>query len=81
MSNLIITDKYRFFVLDYNSAHNLELKLNVSSKGHELKHYGDILFDFASKNTDKRLIEVSSIEYNFLNMLNEKKTWQECRGI
>ena len=81
MSILTITDNNRFFVLDYNSVHNLELKLNVSSKGHELKHYGDILFDFASKNTDKSIIKVSPNEFNFLKMLSEKNTWQECRGI
>ena len=60
----------------------LELKLNVSSKGHEWKHIGDLLYDYG-RGTDGayNFIQVTHEQYVFLKILLAKPTWQECRDL
>ncbi len=78
---IIITNNIDSFSLDKNNSISLELKLNVSTKSRVLKHIGDILYEYGTGNTDGSRIIVNSLDFNFLKMLNDKKTWQECRGL
>jgi len=83
MSKLIISDYNETIEFtDRNDAIQLELKLNVTSKGHEWKHIGDVLFNFESnKNNAVFEYTVTSIQMSFLKMLMTKKSYEECRNL
>lgn len=81
MSQIIITNTSRNIVLSRQDAIQLELKLNVSSKGHELKDIGDILYNFGSSRTDDSIHTVNNYVFEFLEKLMNRKTWQDCRGV
>jgi hypothetical protein len=81
MSQIIITNNSRNFVLSRQDAIQLELKLNVSSKGHELKEVGDVLFNFGSNRSDESYYTVNNYVFEFLEKLMNRKTWQDCRGL
>ena len=81
MSQIIITNTSRNIVLSRHDAIQLELKLNVSSKGHELKDVGDILYNFGSSRTDDSTYTVNNYVYEFLEKLMNRKTWQDCRDV
>jgi len=77
-----ISDGSIYFQLDYDQCIALELKLNVSSKGHEWSHIGSYLYEYGScqKNAISS-ITVEPKQYTFLCMLLEQKTWENCRGL
>jgi hypothetical protein len=60
----------------------LELKLNVSSKGQLWSHIGDILFDYGTgKNDTTTSILLTDYQYSFIQMLLKRATWESCRGL
>ena len=68
--------------LSEKQAIDVELKLNVTSKGHEWKHIGDVLFNFGSYNEEAVFeFTVTSIQMEFIKMLMTKNSYQECRGL
>jgi len=62
--------------LTNRQAIDLELKLNVTSKGHEWKHIGDVLFNFGNEN-QHAIFEytVTPIQMEFLKMLMTKSSY------
>ena len=60
----------------------LELKLNVSSKGKVWSHIGDILFEYGTAKKDAlTAIRVSDEQYRFIQLLMVKDTWMSCRYV
>ena len=96
MKKILFTPSIKFFMplitikdetdetieLSEKQAIDVELKLNVTSKGHEWKHIGDVLFNFGSNN-EEAVFEytVTSIQMEFIKMLMTKNSYQECRGL
>jgi hypothetical protein len=77
-----ISDGTIHFTLEPKECIDLELRLNVSSKGRQWSHIGDYLFDYGSgRSTAVTSIKVEPQEYTFLCMLLEKKTWENCKGL
>ena len=61
---------------------SLELKLNVSSKGNLWRHIGDYLFDYGTGKSDAvTSILLTPYQYEFINILLKKPTWETCRGL
>lgn len=83
MNRLTIKDEtYETIELTEKEAIDVELKLNVTSKGHEWKHIGDVLFNFGSNNQEAVFeYTVTSIQMEFIKMLMTKNSYQECRGL
>ena len=83
MTRLTIKDEtYETIELTEKEAIDVELKLNVTSKGHEWKHIGDVLFNFGSNNQEAVFeYTVTSIQMEFIKMLMTKNSYQECRGL
>ncbi len=67
--------------LTKDDAAQMELKLNVSSKGHEYQDLGDLFFMFAHHAVRGGERVVSETVYAFLQQLAEKNNWEECRGL
>lgn len=67
--------------LTKDDAAQMELKLNVSSKGREYQDLGDLFFMFAHHATQGGERVVSETVYTFLQQLAEKNNWEECRGL
>jgi len=78
-----ITDSKSVLMLTKQETGELELKLNVSSYGHEWRStIGDKLFDFSSgKEGALTILVVTTIQYEFLSMLRQKSGWMACRGL
>lgn len=83
MSQLTITtNDFETIQLDTKQSIELELKLNVTTKGHEWKHIGDVLFNFGSNKPEAvNTFTVTSEQFNFLKVLMTKSSWENCRGI
>lgn len=61
---------------------DLELKLNVSSKGRSWSHIGDILYDYKSgKDNVPTSILLTDEQYGFIQLLMKRATWESCRGL
>lgn len=76
-----ITNNVSNIELNRQQAIDLELKLNVSSRGHELKYIGDLLYDFGcGRDTPNTLIVLNDV-MNFLEMLMTKTSWHDCHGL
>jgi hypothetical protein len=69
-----------YFNLSPQEAIQLELKLNVTKHGHTWKDIGDVLFNFNSSNTSQNLT-VTPKQFEFFQMLNTKKSWEECKNL
>ena len=69
---LIITCNDQTMILGRDDARDLELKLNVSSKGRLWVSLGDSLFDFHSTGVSAK-INVTKEQYDFLEILKTKK--------
>jgi hypothetical protein len=82
MSVVIITDDKDRLLVDREEARDLELKLNVTSKGHLWKHIGDVLFDFMSERVpvSTRLV-VTTEQLAFLLVLKNRKGWETCKDL
>ena len=68
--------------MDREEARDLELKLNVTSKGHLWKHIGDVLFDFMSERVpvSTRLV-VTTEQLAFLLVLKNRKGSENCKDL
>ena len=82
MSVIVITDDKDRLLVDREEARDLELKLNVTSKGHPWKHIGDVLFDFMSERVpvSSRLV-VTTEQLAFLQVLKNRKGWETCKDL
>ena len=79
---IITSDESQFIQLNKQEAIQLELKLNVTSKGHELKNIGDELFNFGSSQEQKNCsFIVTNEQYKFIMMLMSKSSWKDCYGL
>jgi len=84
MTRLTLTadETYEAIELTEKEAIDVELKLNVTSKGLEWKHIGDVLFNFGSNNKEAVFeYTVTSIQMEFIKMLITKNSYQECRNL
>jgi len=83
MTQLIITtNDFETIQLDTKQSIDLELKLNVTTKGHEWKHIGDVLFNFGSNKPEAvNTFTVTTEQFNFLKLLMTKSSWENCRGL
>jgi hypothetical protein len=68
------------FKLTTRQAINLELKLNVTKYGRPWITIGDALFKFGSAISSDSL-EVTSEQFEFLEMLNTKNSWEDCKNL
>ena len=66
--------------LTREEARELELRLNVTSKGERWSHIGDILYDYSSSNK-KGYILLTDKQYEFIGILLKKKSWEECNTL
>jgi hypothetical protein len=58
---------------------SLELKLNVTSKGHVWQHIGDYLMEYGTGRAHAvSEIVVTDDQYEFLIMLLGKRSWEDC---
>jgi hypothetical protein len=81
MTHLIISDETTTDYIELNDrqAIDLELKLNITSKGHEWKHIGDVLYNFGTKrNIYISEFKVSHIQMEFLKLINSTNN-SECK--
>ena len=66
--------------LNSEEALSMELKLNVTTKGHIWKEIGDYLFDFHTGKTDNTIHHITLEQFNFLSELS-KYSFDKCRYI
>jgi len=76
----IIDPSGNSFMLTQQEAIQLELKLNVTKYGKSWKDLGDVLFNFNSSYTSQNLT-VTSQQFEFFEMLNTKRSWEDCRDL
>jgi hypothetical protein len=77
-----ITDGSIHFDLDKKECIDLELRLNVSSKGRTWSHIGDYLFEYGSGSSKAaNSMTVEPFQYTFLCRLLEKRSWEDCRDL
>jgi hypothetical protein len=76
----VISSDGRNFSLSPSESIQLELKLNVTKYGRPWKHIGDVLFEFGRANQSQEYL-VNIKEYEFLDMLNAKSSWSECKDL
>ncbi len=69
-----------FMIINADQARSLELKLNVTSKGHEWKHIGDCLFTFHTGSVNTEELCVTYDQYVCLKRIAEL-TLEECRKL
>ena len=74
MSNILVfTDQNNnLFKVDKNTALKLEVSLNLTEYGKTWREIGDILYNFAGRNTDL-LVTITNEQLNYLKNLNIKK--------
>jgi hypothetical protein len=79
---LYILDGVNTLSLSRDNARELELKLNVSSKGHLWSALGTALFDFHSVGSAKPIYyTVTTEQYQFLEVLRTKAGYDSCKGL
>jgi hypothetical protein len=79
---LYISDGVNTLSLSRDEARDLELKLNVSSKGHLWSAIGTALFDFHSVGSTKPIYyTVTAEQYEFLELLRTKAGYESCKGL
>ena len=80
--DLLSETGYPTITLTRKVCTDLELKLNVSSKGRLWSHIGDILFDYGTgKDNATTSILLTDYQYSFIQMLLKRATWESCRGL
>ena len=79
---MIITDDTDRLLVNREEARDLELKLNVTSKGRLWRPIGDVLFDFMSERipVSTRLL-VTTEQLAFLLVLKNRKGWETCKDL
>jgi hypothetical protein len=78
----IPTDEKNPVAIDVKDARDLELKLNVTSKGQDWKKIGDALFAFHSNrgNAVNRLI-ITTEQLEFMKQLMTRMGWEACKDL
>jgi hypothetical protein len=76
----LTTTTNQLMTLNRDDAWKLELKLNVSSKGHPWASLGTTLFEFHSSGTPATL-EITNEQFIFLELLATKPDWESCKGL
>jgi hypothetical protein len=66
--------------LNSEQAREMELKLNITTKGHIWKKIGDYLYDFHTGKTDNTIHHITFEQFNFLNK-HFKYSFDECRYV
>ena len=69
------------FAVTQEEARELELKLNVTSRGSVLRSIGDELYNFHTNATKDAVLNVTDEEYLFLKRLNAISSWRECQNL
>jgi hypothetical protein len=74
---VVTTDTYHFKLTPAESL-DLEIKLNVTSKGNVWKEIGDRLF---ANGPEWEMLVVTNEQYDFLNLLRERKSYKDCYDL
>lgn len=69
------------FAVTQEEARELELKLNVTSRGSVLRSIGDELYNFHTNAIKDTVLPVTDDEYLFLKRLNAMSSWRECQNL
>jgi len=78
----LLCDKQPTLNLTEADCIDLELKLNVTSKGRPWAHIGQLLFEYGTKKRGAlNNILLEKEEYDFLLILFNKPNWTACRGL
>ena len=82
MPILVVTDNEERILMDKQEAGIMELKLNVSSKGHLWKHLGDAFFAVKTESPDapSRLV-LTKEQMVFLKVLQTRSSWENCKDL
>jgi hypothetical protein len=78
---ITISDSLQSFSLDKRGAINLELKLNVTKYGRAWRPIGDALYNYGVSDEEIAEYTVTPDQFTFLQMLNTKSGWEECRDL
>ena len=81
MGIIVVTDGNSSIQLDKQQAIDLELKLNVSSKGHKWRHIGDELYKFGTANKEAENLLVTQEQFEFILLLQKKSSWRDCYQV
>ena len=82
MQAMILTDEKESFVVDYVEARDLELKLNVTSKGRPWIELGNLLFKFSARDLSVASRHVITGEQlAFLKVLQTRKGTDACKDL
>jgi hypothetical protein len=82
MQAMILTDEKESFVVDYVEARDLELKLNVTSKGRPWIELGNLLFKFSARDPSVASRHVITGEQlAFLKVLQTRKGTDACKDL
>ena len=79
--SFIISDKNRDLLLTRGECLVLELSLNVSSNRFNYKNIGDKLYEYYCKPIKKTDLIVSPTQFDYLLLLNSKKSWKLCYNL
>ena len=82
MQAMILTDEKESFVVDYVEARDLELKLNVTSKGRPWIELGNLLFKFSVRDpTIASRHVITGEQLAFLKVLQTRKGTDACKDL
>jgi len=82
MPVLIITDGQETLLVDEKESVDLELKLNVTSKGRPWITLGAELFAFGTyKPEAKSRLIITSEQLAFLQVLQKRQGWINCKDL
>ena len=63
----------QYFYIDRDNAYKLEVAFNLTEKGKEWKHLGDILYNFGIDKEVELNWKIDNVQFNFLrNLANQK---------
>jgi len=78
-TTFVITDNISIIELNKEDARDLELKLNVTSKGHAWSYIGDALYNFQPDIYTDNFV-VTTEELNFLKKIM-LLTKEQCKNV
>ena len=78
---LTITDTITSFCVTREEAIALELKLNVTRYRKIWVAIGDILYAFGTGRYAKNTINVTTEQYQFLEILHSRSSWKVCYDL
>jgi len=79
---LTIYHKDSSFQLNLEQSRDLELKLNVTSKGIPWRTIGDHLYNYYNGTIPSPSeLEVNEEQYDFLNRIRKFSSWRDCSSL